>query len=213
MASNSFRTCGFVKLIVGLVFLVLIALPLLAVTAAAEAPPTFLLKFGTFGIGDGQFDAPAGVAMDPAGNVYVADEYNNRIQKFGGSGIFLTKWGTQGSGDGQFSFPIGVGVDSTGNVYVADYSNHRIQKFGGEPDSDGDGIPNSRDNCPTVYNPNQLDTNRDGYGDACLAPSASISPGAPSSTRISTSRTSFLKISAPAGFRGSSVIPSLFALR
>jgi len=131
MVSNGFSTYGFVKLIVGSVFLVLIALPLLAVTAEADTPPTFLLKFGTFGTGDGQFDAPAGVAMDSAGNVYVADEYNHRIQKFGGSGNCLTKWGTYGSVDGQFKYAAGVAVDSTGNVYVADYSNHRIQKFDG----------------------------------------------------------------------------------
>jgi UDP-3-O-[3-hydroxymyristoyl] glucosamine N-acyltransferase len=69
-------------------------------------------------------------------------------------------------------------VDSAGNVYVADYYNNRVQKFGGQTDADGDGIPNSGDNCRTVYNPDQLDANRDGYGDACVAPSANISTGA-----------------------------------
>ncbi|MGB5197594.1 MAG: thrombospondin type 3 repeat-containing protein [Candidatus Deferrimicrobium sp.] len=133
MASSGFRISGFGKLIAGSVFLVLIALPMLAVIAAAEEPPTFLLKFGTLGTGDGQLDGPAGVAV----------------------------------------------VDSAGNVYVADYSNNRIQKFGGEIDGDGDvdGFPNSRDNCPTVYNPDQLDANGDGYGDACVAPGVIIPPG------------------------------------
>jgi acetyltransferase-like isoleucine patch superfamily enzyme len=44
-------------------------------------------------------------------------------------------------------------------------------------DSDHDGIPDDRDNCPTVYNPDQLDSNGDGYGNACVAPGVVIPPG------------------------------------
>ena len=86
-------------------------------------------KFGTAGSGDGQFNNPQGVAVDGSGNVYVADTYNNRVQKFSSSGVFLSKWGTQGSEDGQFKGPYGVAVDGSGNVYVADYGNGRVQKF------------------------------------------------------------------------------------
>lgn len=46
------------------------------------------------------------------------------------------------------------------------------------PDSDGDGVVDASDNCPTVPNPDQIDSNDDGYGDACVSPAASISPGA-----------------------------------
>jgi hypothetical protein len=70
------------------------------------------------------------VAIDSADNVYVADTYNHRIQKFDSDGTFLTKWGSSGAGDGQFRYPKGVAVDSADNVYVADAYNHRIQKFG-----------------------------------------------------------------------------------
>ncbi len=87
--------------------------------------------FGSYGSGDGQFNYPLGVAVDSSGNVYVADAYNDRIQKFNGSGSFIVKWGTYGSGDGQFNYPGGVAVDSSGNVYVADWGNDRIQKFNG----------------------------------------------------------------------------------
>jgi predicted outer membrane repeat protein len=41
-------------------------------------------------------------------------------------------------------------------------------------DTDGDGVPDNIDNCPTVYNPDQLDSNGDGYGDACVSPDVSI---------------------------------------
>jgi DNA-binding beta-propeller fold protein YncE len=92
---------------------------------------TYVTKWGSYGTGDGQFYGPAYVAVDSAGNVYVADAYNNRIQKFSNTGTFLTKWGTLGSGDGQFNSPYGVAVDTAGNVYVSDKGNNRIQKFSG----------------------------------------------------------------------------------
>ena len=72
---------------------------------------------------------PKDIAIDPAGNVYVADRQNHRIQKFSASGGFITKWGDHGDGNGQFSYPEGIAVDPQGNVYVADTGNSRIQKF------------------------------------------------------------------------------------
>jgi hypothetical protein len=75
------------------------------------------------------FMDPMGVAVDSSGNVYVADNAFDRMQKFSSDGTFITAWGSQGSADGQFDFPEGVAVDSSGNVYVADSFNKRIQKF------------------------------------------------------------------------------------
>ena len=95
-----------------------------------EQPPSFITKWGSMGVGDGQFDFPRGVALDYSDNVYVADRQNNRIQKFDSDGTFITKWGSKGAGDGQFDFPDGVALDYSDNVYVADNSNNRIQKFG-----------------------------------------------------------------------------------
>ncbi len=90
---------------------------------------SFDFKWGRFGNGDGEFQFPRGVAVDDAGNVYVADRNNDRIQKFDSSGSYLTQWGGPGSGDGQFDLPSGVAVDFAGNVYVADFNNNRVQKF------------------------------------------------------------------------------------
>ena len=67
--------------------------------------------------------------MDPSGNLYVTDLYNDRVQHFATDGTFLAKWGSFGNGDGQFDTPTGVAVDRSGSVYVADLFNHRIQKF------------------------------------------------------------------------------------
>jgi serine/threonine protein kinase len=73
---------------------------------------------------------PSDVAVDPDGNVFVADMANQRIQKFTNDGTFITKWGEKGYIDGgEFNGPIGVAVDLDGNLYVADRTNYRIQKF------------------------------------------------------------------------------------
>ena len=49
--------------------------------------------WGHFGLRNGTFNSPQGIAIDPSGNVYVADTNNNRIQKFTDNGTFITKWG------------------------------------------------------------------------------------------------------------------------
>ena len=91
-----------------------------------------LQMWGSQGKGNGQFQDPRGIAVDEAGNVYVADSGNHRIQKFDSSGSFLTQWGSQGDGPGQFQEPWGVAVTAEGHVYVADTWSHRIQKFDAE---------------------------------------------------------------------------------
>lgn len=55
----------------------------LGLAAAMEPPPAFLITWGSLGSGDGQFSYPAGVVADTEENIYVADTYNHRIQKFG----------------------------------------------------------------------------------------------------------------------------------
>jgi sugar lactone lactonase YvrE len=80
---------------------------------------------------------PAGVAVDFAGEVFVADELNNRVRKIGLNGLIITVAGTNAAGFGGdgaaatnalLSGPSGVAVDAAGNVFIADASNQRIRK-------------------------------------------------------------------------------------
>ena len=84
-------------------------------------------------MGDGQFTAPAGVAVASDGSVYVTDSGNHRIQKFTSEGLFVSKWGTEGTRDGEFDGPTFVAEASDGSVYVTDSGNYRIQKFSPRP--------------------------------------------------------------------------------
>ncbi|HKG40530.1 MAG TPA: hypothetical protein VKA98_00150 [Nitrososphaeraceae archaeon] len=75
-------------------------------------------------------NSPAGIDVDPSGNLYVADDGNNPIQKFTNNGDFVTMWGSKGSKNGQLDRPHDIAVDSSGNnVYVAEQDNFQIQKF------------------------------------------------------------------------------------
>ena len=100
--------------------------------------------FGSFGASDyttqtiapeGFLNEPWGLAIGPDGSVYVADTWNNRIQKFSPEGAFITMWGQFGAAETPYHFwgPRGVAVDRDGRVYVTDTGNKRVVIF----DSDG----------------------------------------------------------------------------
>lgn len=106
-----------------------------------------------------QLNNPYGVAVDSAGNLYIADTNNNRVRKVS-NGVITTVAGngTQGaSGDNgpaigaQLTNPSGVAVDLVGNLYIADSNNNRVRKVSngiittvagnGTVGSNGDGGP------------------------------------------------------------------------
>ncbi len=85
--------------------------------------------FGSFGAGNGQFKHPAGIAVDSAGNIWVVDQDNDRVQKFNQAGVYQSSFGSPGSGNGQFGRPTDIALDASGNLWVTDAGNDRIQKF------------------------------------------------------------------------------------
>jgi sugar lactone lactonase YvrE len=138
-------------------YLALFAVAALALTAllisrplgAAENPPpvgTILTVAGTGQAGysgdnvpatQAQLHWPNGVVFDAAGNLYIAEWYNDRVRKVRPDGTITTVAGTGQpgfSGDGgkataaQLHAPVYLAVDSTGNLFIADFYNHRVRK-------------------------------------------------------------------------------------
>jgi hypothetical protein len=120
---------------------------------AAENPPkpgTIITVAGTGKPGYSGDDGPAtqarlywpvGLALDAAGNIYIADFYNLRVRKVSLDGTITTVAGTGQpgfSGDGGkakdagLNFPTGLAVDSAGHLFVADRDNYRVRKVSPE---------------------------------------------------------------------------------
>ena len=107
---KTFRVQARVAAFVGAIVL------LLQISPAQAQTYSYAFQFGSYGSGDGQLNIPYGVALDAAGNIYVADSGNQRVQVFNSQGNFLFKFASP-----AFDPPIGVALDASGNIFVTDY--------------------------------------------------------------------------------------------
>jgi len=73
------------------------------------------------------FYMPSAISVDGAGNLYVLDTGNHRVQKFGPDAKYLATYGRQGQGPGEFYYPAWLAVDAKGFIFVTDPNNQRIQ--------------------------------------------------------------------------------------
>lgn len=85
---------------------------------------------------DARFNNPTGVVADGAGNIYVADKFNNSIRQINTAGAVTTLSGngTVGFVDGvvsvaRFNSPAGIAMDARGRIFVADQTNQRIRRI------------------------------------------------------------------------------------
>jgi sugar lactone lactonase YvrE len=119
----------------------------------------FSILPGTGASGENPFFLAAGsccLATDSAGNLYVADSFNDVIRKISPAGVVSTlagMAGQSGTSDGtgsaaRFQQPLGIAVDSSGNVYVADTGNYTIRKITPA------GVVTTLAGTPGVYNAN-----------------------------------------------------------
>src|SRR6266513_2298159 len=132
------------KYILPLLLIELAVLTALSVQAQSTYEPYSFTTFAGLppGTADGtgsaaRFNSPSGVAVDSAGNTYVADTANSTIRKITPAGVVTTFAGMAGStgsanGTGsaaRFNGPVAVAIDSIGNIFVADTNNHTIRKI------------------------------------------------------------------------------------
>ncbi len=89
--------------------------------------PVYRSAFGSSG--PGQLQSPGDVALDAAGNAWVADKGHNRIEEFDPEGKYITGFGEYGEGKGQLSRPASLAIDAEGSIWVADADNNRVEEF------------------------------------------------------------------------------------
>jgi tripartite motif-containing protein 71 len=94
-----------------------------------------LAEFGEYGTNVGGLHGPTGITLNGTGKIYIADEYNAKIDEWllpevGGKRMsYSSEFGEEGSGGGDFNSPVEAAIDGSGDVWVTDHNNDRVEKF------------------------------------------------------------------------------------
>ena len=97
---------------------------------AVSADFRLVAQWGSSGTANGQFRVPEGIVVDWSGDVYVADQNNNRVQKFGSDGTFILAFSGPADPDlNHFNGPSHLALDPQGNVLVSNEGAYRVEKF------------------------------------------------------------------------------------
>ena len=86
-------------------------------------------QIGRHGRDPGNMIGPTALALDSDDNLYLADDFLQRITVYDREGELITTWSNQGSGDGEFNAPSGIAFDRNDNMLLVDHKNHRIQRL------------------------------------------------------------------------------------
>lgn len=89
-------------------------------TGAGGALPSILPPNASF---------PDGLALDPAGNVFVVDAGVKRVWKYSAAGVLLADWSLSNAGPGEHNYPVRAATDLDGNVYIVDNGMNRVDVF------------------------------------------------------------------------------------
>lgn len=134
---------------------------------------------GKAGPEPGEFKAPAGIAIDSSGNIWVADFGNDRIQEFDEAGEHVGQFGSEGTAEGQFEGPTNIAFSGK-DMFVTDMYNARVQKFS-EPgtfiEAFGWGVSNGKDEKETCTSECQAGIAGSGKGQFDLPSGIAVEPG------------------------------------
>ena len=89
----------------------------------------FLGRISRYGDAEGELIWPCGIAINSSGDIYITDEWMNRVSAFNDEGDLQAVWGIAGGGDGELNRPAGIAIDADDDVFIVDSLNHRVQKF------------------------------------------------------------------------------------
>ncbi|HYP56012.1 MAG TPA: NHL repeat-containing protein [Solirubrobacterales bacterium] len=91
----------------------------------------FLMRFGSEGVGDGQFKGPVGIALAPTGHLLVTDAGNHRVQVFLPSGAYLRQFASYGQDGENLNEPRGIALGAGNTAFIADAGSRRIARWDG----------------------------------------------------------------------------------